>query len=181
MSSWIVIWQQETPVLTLWMLNSFLNDGTASPFGLGSQVPYMKVRDVGLIPPRSTQKIKLGFLHPGCLSQSHLYDGAYLSSFQNSEKCSVSFQRTLAANYPECLDFHCVLEPRKVRFSTDEFVAADGKLNSAIQILQIHILISRTIITEEEHGPHAWVHQLVKLEILYQSNLDNDYFLSIRL
>lgn len=43
-----------------------------------ARVPYMKVRDVGLIPPRSTQKLKLGFLHPGCLSQSHVYDDAYL-------------------------------------------------------------------------------------------------------
>ena len=41
-------------------------------------VAYMEVRDVGLIPPRSTQKLKLGFLHPGCLSPSHVYDDAYL-------------------------------------------------------------------------------------------------------
>lgn len=43
-----------------------------------ARVPYMKVRDVGLIPPRSTKKLKLSFLHPGCLSQSHVYDDAYL-------------------------------------------------------------------------------------------------------
>lgn len=44
-----------------------------------ARVPYMKVRYVGLIPPRSIQKLKLGFLHPGCVPQSHVYDDAYLS------------------------------------------------------------------------------------------------------
>jgi len=43
-----------------------------------ARVPYMKIRDVGLIPPSNIKKLKLGFLCPGCVSQPHVYDDAFL-------------------------------------------------------------------------------------------------------
>lgn len=56
MSFRTIIWPQKIEILTLRILNSFLNAGTGLPFGLGAGVTLRESHAWGLIPPRGTKK-----------------------------------------------------------------------------------------------------------------------------